>query len=231
MGHKAELKLIHKYLKDIKDDKTTIDMFKKYDVDIDELFLIPICFKDDLDVSARTEHAVIYLNRKLLKNPDQISHYLIHEICHVLQQTTSDGPIKGSTEDNYLDNPAEIEGFNNQTKHISETESPENAEIYIEKVLDHHSIDSEKERKERKDELLQLASSRPGKSEQLKLDFHSKKEQKLNKTQEELLQEFEKSIDDGPKESHARPTLVKLHPNDQTFRMRQLKELLEKIKN
>lgn len=150
--------LIQKCLDKIKKSDSIKDLFKEYDVSLDEIDLIPICFKKDLEVSARTEHAIIYLNDKLAKTIEELCPYLIHEITHYCQQTTGDKPTKGSNDDNYLDNPAEKEGFQNQTKYISETDGEDKAEKYIEKVLNHHNI-PEREMKTRKKQLLNIAAT------------------------------------------------------------------------
>ncbi len=156
--HQKLLKIINKAKQDIKTSQTVIDMFKEFNVDIDELDLIPMCFAE-LEVSARTEKGIIYLNYSLLEDGDfeKNNHYLTHEVTHFLQQTTGDGPTQGSTEDSYLHNPYEQEGFQYQTEFLSETEGDKAAEFYTKKVLDHHSLKG-KERKEVKDEILQLAS-------------------------------------------------------------------------
>lgn len=90
---------------------------------------------------------------------DDISHYVVHEVTHWFQQTTGNKPTPGSTSDSYLDNPVEQEGFRNQTKYIADTKGEEEAEKYIEKVLDHHSNDAKDKdkREDRKDKLLAIA--------------------------------------------------------------------------
>ena len=89
-------------------------MFEKYDLSPDEIDLIPMAFAK-LDVSARTDHGIVYLNIALLN--DGISdddHYLVHEITHAIQQTTGTKPTQSADDGNYLDNKDEIEGFQNQ---------------------------------------------------------------------------------------------------------------------
>lgn len=152
-----ELKIIKDVLNELQHNETVKAMFKKYKVDIEELFLFPITF-DDLDVSARTDHAIIYLNDKLKNSPDQVAHYLVHELTHALQQTSGSSPTKGSTDDTYLDNKDEQEGFQNQTEFISEEHGDDAAEEYVDQVLDHHEVTDNKERKERRDELLSIAA-------------------------------------------------------------------------
>jgi hypothetical protein len=227
-------KVIDEARERLKQDEVVQEMFDKFDVDLDELDYIPICFAD-LPVSARTEHGIIYLNYKLLEKGDfkDSDHYLVHEMTHYLQQTTGDGPTQGSNVDDYLDNPYEQEGFQNQTKYISETKGDKEAEKYTDKVLDHHDVPDE-EREERKDDLLQLASTlsvakRRRRSEQLPLKFGptEDKPKKLDTDRTALLADFERAVAEGPQESHARPSVKKLHPAEQTYRMQQLQRLME----
>jgi hypothetical protein len=150
----------------------------------------------DIDVSARTEKGIISFNKKLLKHPEAIPSYMSHEYRHVLDQCLSDGPTQGSADDDYLDNPAEIDGFNTQTKFLSETEGDEAAENYIDKVLDFHEV-PDKERKSHKEELLQLAS-------QLNLEYKP-----IRKTKDELLEEYDHAISAGPQGNHSRKTIMK----------------------
>lgn len=141
----------------IKSHPTIKRIFKDYGADLEEIDLIPICFAE-LDVSARTEKGIIYLNIHLLDDGNVLDdvHYLVHEITHYLQQCCSDGPTKGSTDDNYLYNNEEVEGFQNQVEYIADTHTPETAEKYVDQVLDHHGLKA-KEREDRKQKLLELA--------------------------------------------------------------------------
>lgn len=142
------------------------DICKKYKIDSDELPFVPICFAK-LPVSARTDHGIIYLNVDLfidkngvIMDNEQNDHYLPHEFTHFSQQTTGNKATPGSTEDTYLDNPIEQEGFQNQTKYISDTQGEGEAEEYIEQVLDHHTKNNvdDKKRESRKDKLLEFAN-------------------------------------------------------------------------
>ncbi len=142
----------------LKSDPVVQRMFEEYGVDISELDLVPIAFAK-LDVSARTDHGIIYLNTALLKEDgslDEDDHYLVHELSHFLQQTTGTKPTKSSENEFYLDNKDEIEGFQNQTEYIAETHGDEEAEEYVEKLLDHHEVDDKAEREKRKEKLLEL---------------------------------------------------------------------------
>ena len=154
---KKLLDLIEKYKEEIVDSDTWREVCKTHKVDPNFIFLFPVTFAK-LDVSARTENGVVYLNWRLLKDPDSICGYLTHEFSHILQQCFGDGPTTGSNEDSYLDNPFEQEGFQNQTSYIEETEGPEEADAYIEKVLDHHCV-PENEKEDRKKELLAIVKN------------------------------------------------------------------------
>jgi len=189
MSHQEHLDLINKILSKIKSTETIQDLFKKHDMDLELIQYIPICFSETLDVSARTEKGIIHLNSELLDDPESIEHYLAHEITHVLQQTCGDKPTTGAADDkSYLDNQYEQEGFQEQTKYLSETKGDEAAVSYINDVLDYHEIDGKKERDKRKKQLLQLAASH-----QHSLNFGP-----LNKTKEELDDEFEQALEKGP---------------------------------
>lgn len=157
LPHSESLKLIEAIKADALKSDALKDKFEEYNVDIEEFKYVPICFTD-LEVSARTDHGIIYLNNKLLEsgNISDISHYVVHEVTHFLQQTTGDGPTQGSTDGDYLDNEYEIEGFRTQTEFLSETQGEDVAEEYVEEVLDHHEV-PKSERKERMEALLAVA--------------------------------------------------------------------------
>jgi len=154
----------------LKSSKAIQDLFNKHKVDLEVVDFVPMCFADNLDVSARTMHGIIYFNSKL-KNSDDIFHYAAHEITHTIEQCFGDGPTEGSTDDDYLDNIHEQHGFQTQTRFISETESPEKAEAYVEKVLEHHDI-PESEKEEKKEDLLRTA----GLFQNIKNKFLNKKD-------------------------------------------------------
>jgi hypothetical protein len=160
--HKQLAPLLEKLKKRIFSSDVVKDMLEEYGIDKDELDLIPICFAE-LPVSARTDHGVIYLNIDLFSNGQEDlkenDHYLPHEMTHYMQQTTGNKATPGSTDENYLDNPTEQEGFQNQTKYISDTKGDEEAEEYADQVLDYHTKDDadDKKREKRREKLLALA--------------------------------------------------------------------------
>jgi len=151
---KVLLKIIERAKKSIKNNDIMKDVFKKYNIDINEIDNVPIAFKD-LNVSARTEKGVIYLNYRLLCNGDliKISGYLIHELTHYAQQTSGSKPKQNSTGKDYLDNKLEEEGFQNQIGYIAETKGKDSSEKYVDQVLDHHDVKDSK-REDKKEKLM-----------------------------------------------------------------------------
>lgn len=147
--------LINTAKKYIKKDEVMQNTFKEYGVPIDEIDFIPTYFKD-IDVSASTNHGVVWLNYKLLTdgNFSKDYSYLIHEYTHFLQQTCGDKPTKGSDDGDYLDNSHEIEGFQNQLEYIANEFGDDEAHKYVDHLLEHHDVEDKEEKVEKKEELL-----------------------------------------------------------------------------
>lgn len=148
-------RMLKKLREFLKQDEVVQKMFKEYEVDIDEIDYIPMRF-GKLDVSAKTDHGVIIYNYKLLTDGDFFKDfsYGVHEITHWLQQTTGTKPTQSSDEGSYLDNPFEQEGFQNQVEYIAKQDGEEEAEDYVDHLLDHHDVDTEEERDEKKETLM-----------------------------------------------------------------------------
>lgn len=146
------LKKMREYLKK---DGIVQEMFKEYKVDIEEIDFIPMRF-GTIDVSAKTDHGVIIFNYKLLTDGDFFKDfsYGVHEITHWLQQTTGTKPTQSADDGDYLDNPFEQEGFQNQIEYIATQFGKGEAENYVDDLLDHHDIDDHKEYKEKKETLM-----------------------------------------------------------------------------
>ena len=154
MPYKTLMRLINKAKKYLKSDGVMQQIFNDYNLDIEEIDYIPTFFKK-LDVSAKTDHGVVYLNYKLLTDGDFFKDYsyLIHEYTHWCQQTTGDKPTKSSDDGEYLDNKYEIEGFTNQVEYIAGEFGDDEAEDYVDDLLEHHEIDGEKY-DDKKEELM-----------------------------------------------------------------------------
>lgn len=224
ISHIEALKIINAAKERIKKHDALKEVFDKYDISIDEVDNIPVCFAD-IDVSARTDHGIIYLNWGLLEEGfPKNDHYLIHEMTHYAQQTTGDGPTKGSTDDTYLDNEYEQEGFQVQTEYISETKGKEVAENYIDNVLDYHEV-PKAERSKKKQELLQVANVT---SQQLQLPLDPPK---LGKTKEQLLAEYDEAVRRGPQARHERRSILRtmIPSNQKIFIQQQLQKLMEAL--
>lgn len=159
--HKKLRPILEKVRAKVRNHPIITDLFKENKLDPDEFDLIPMCFAK-LDVSARTDHGVIYFNVDLAKDGfGKNDHYMVHEGTHWVDQCTGTKPTKGSDSGDYLKNPEEVEAFQHQVEYIDETKSKDKAEKYVEKVLDHHDVHDKKERKSRHDALMALASNSP----------------------------------------------------------------------
>lgn len=146
--------LINKAKSYLKKNEVMQRIFKDYDLDISEIDYIPTMF-GEIDVSAKTDHGIVILNYRLLEDGDFFKDYsyLVHEYTHWAQQTTGTKPTKGADDGEYLDNPFEQEGFQNQVEYIAEHNGEGEAENYVEELLEHHDID-EDEKEDKKEKLL-----------------------------------------------------------------------------
>ena len=128
---------------------------EEYGVSPNIIDLIPIKF-GDLDVSAKTDHGIITLNYKLLCDGDFFKDfsYLVHEGTHFLQQCFNNKATQSSDDGSYLDNPYEQEAFSEQVEYIADQFGKDEAEDYVDDLLDHHDITSKKEVEEKKDILM-----------------------------------------------------------------------------
>lgn len=145
--------MINKLKEEIKKEDEYIDKCEEYGKDINFIDSVPISFDDELDVSAKTVNGEVFLNGKLFddNNWDNKMRYMIHEIIHVMQQDA--GQVNGKTDKNhYLDDKNEQEAFQAQISYMSEHDTPEEIQKYLEQLLDHHNIKG-KERKEKIKEL------------------------------------------------------------------------------
>ncbi|MFA5023451.1 MAG: hypothetical protein WC523_00640 [Patescibacteria group bacterium] len=138
----------------IKKDKAVIEKFEEYNIPIDVIDSVPICFCE-LDVSAKTKDKKIYLNQSMLSRDNAFEFatpYLSHEIVHVLQQITGKNLSKDKADD-YLDKPTEMEAFETQVDFKKRHEGEDSAEEYVDHLLDYHDING-KERREKEKKLL-----------------------------------------------------------------------------
>jgi hypothetical protein len=155
MPYKSLNRMIKKMREYLKTNDVVIKMFEEYKVDLEELDYIPMMF-GNLDVSAKTDHGVIIFNYKLLTDGDFFKDfsYGVHEMTHWLQQTTGTKATKSSDDGDYLDNPYEQEGFQNQVQYIADQFGEGEAEQYVDDLLEHHEVESKKEVKDKKETLM-----------------------------------------------------------------------------
>ena len=72
-----------------------------------------------------------------------------------MQQCTGTHPTQGADEGEYLDNSYEREGFQYQVEFIDDHFGKEEAEDYVENLLDHHDIKDDDKKDELKDVLME----------------------------------------------------------------------------
>ncbi len=155
MPYKSLNRLITKARNFLKNDDVWKRICEENNVKPDIIDVIPIMF-GDLEVSAKTDHGIIILNYKLLQDGNFFKDYsyLIHEGTHWFQQCFGNKPTQSSDDGSYLDNPAEQEGFQNQIDYIADHFGEEEAHKYVDHLLNHHEIDSKKEKKDKKEILM-----------------------------------------------------------------------------
>jgi len=154
--YKTLNRLIMKMREFLKQDSVVKEMFKEYDVNIEEIDYIPMMF-GPIDVSAKTDHGIIIYNYKLLTDGDFFKDfsYGVHEVTHWLQQTTGDKPTKSSNDGEYLENPYEQSAFTNQVEYIADHQGEEKAEDYVDNLLEHHEVENKKDKQKLEDILLE----------------------------------------------------------------------------
>ena len=137
-----EKKIIKILRKELKKQPMAQHLCKKYNEDLNFIDDIVIKF-EPIDVSAKTVNGEIILNSKLLEGKFRDNmRYLIHEFTHALQQ--ENGMVEPSGNEDYLDDPNEIEAFQNQLDYMEETYNEREIQQYLEQLLDHHNIHGKK---------------------------------------------------------------------------------------
>jgi hypothetical protein len=115
---------------------------------------VPISF-DKIKVAAKTINGKIILNPKLIKKPFKIiMRYVIHELVHAIQHVEDFGKNQDDKDDDYLDRNDEIEAFQRQIEYDSKTRGPDEAEKYVDNLLEYHDIPKSKV-EEKKSEFME----------------------------------------------------------------------------
>lgn len=149
------MKAIDRAKKKLKNDETMQAIFKEYGETVDIIDLIPTAFSD-LDVSATTNHGVVYLNYSLLCDGDFTKdyQYLIHEYTHWADQCLGKRPTQSADDGEYLKNPDEQKGFANQMEYVAREYGEDEAEEYVDNLLEHHEV-KRKDQEDIKEKLLE----------------------------------------------------------------------------
>ena len=153
------LREIFKALSEIRvsllNDEIAKDICEEAGEDIGLLEVVPIMF-EDMDVTAKTVSGKIVLNPALIDEDSPVMmRYIIHELVHVLQHL--DG-VTGNDDDNsgnYLDKKTEEEAFKRQIEFDAKHRSEDEADEYIEGLLEYHDF-PKKKREEKEEELKEF---------------------------------------------------------------------------
>lgn len=140
----------------LKDSEAVRGMFGHYHVPIERIHDVDIRFAD-LPVSAKTKDEIIYINNKFLEDLDfsEELHYIVHEMCHWLQQRCDDPYDRFPDADtDYLDMPSEWEAFMYQAHFMREFYGDKRAEEYVDDLLDFHDVNGAERKKKRAALLL-----------------------------------------------------------------------------
>jgi len=149
----AKTKIISKLKNFLKADETYLELCKEYEQDPEIIDGIAVVFTSDIDVTAKTINAKVFLNSSLLDEGFKIiARYLLHELTHCFQHMEKEGKKRGKKEKIYLDRPEELEAFQYQIKFDTEHRKDDDVNKYINNLLSYHKIPKD-ERKEKKDQL------------------------------------------------------------------------------
>jgi hypothetical protein len=159
---KKTLEEVNKILSDdkefLKKEPVVLRVLHEYGFKTDIIDGIPMKFSDDLDVSAKTINSSIELNTSLLDESTIIRRrYEVHELVHALQHMRNEGKKNNNAdEQDYLRDENEVEAFQNQIEFDSKYRGENEAEEYVEDLVEYHEV-PEHDREEIKEELLERA--------------------------------------------------------------------------
>jgi hypothetical protein len=150
------IELISKLKSELKENDIALEICKEYGHDIDIIDGLAIEFADseEVDASAKTINARIFLNKKLMDGPfENVMRYALHEFVHSLQHMERSGTEDPYVDCEYLERPDEVEAFQFQIKYEDDVRGEDRAHEYIDDLLDYHEIPSGK-KEDKKEELL-----------------------------------------------------------------------------
>lgn len=148
------IELLAKIKDELKNSEIAKQICGKYGYEIDIIDGIPIEFIDGLDSSAKTINSKIQINDELMDAPfEKVMRYAIHELTHALQHMQRYGKEDPHSGKEYLDRGDEIEAFQFQVEYESENVGKNEAETYVDELLEYHEI-PEEDREDKKEELM-----------------------------------------------------------------------------
>jgi hypothetical protein len=114
---------------------------------------IPLVFTNDLDVTAKTINAKVFLNSSLIDEKIEIiGRYFLHELTHCFQHMKKEGERQKKKNNIYLDRPEELEAFQYQIKFDAEKRGDKDVNKYVNDLLSYHKV-PKNERPKKKEEL------------------------------------------------------------------------------
>jgi hypothetical protein len=150
---KAEL--VAKVKKYIMADEVYRELCQEYNRSPSILDGIPVVFTDDIDVTAKTINAKVFLNSSLMDEGIHIiARYLLHELTHCFQHMEKEGKKRKEKDKVYLNRPEELEAFQYQIKFDSKKRPDHKVNDYVNNLISYHKIPKE-ERKKKKEELTE----------------------------------------------------------------------------
>jgi len=135
-----EIEMIAEVKDSLKKNDIALEICKEYGFEPDIIDGIAIEFgnPEEVDASAKTIDARVFLNSNLLKGSfNEIMRYAIHELVHALQHMKREGPADPYEKMDYLDRPDELEAFQYQIKFENDVHGEDEAEDYVDDLIEY----------------------------------------------------------------------------------------------
>lgn len=151
---KTRTKIVSDLKNYLKSNNIFLELCKEYGQDVTILDGIPVVFTSEIDVTAKTINAKVFLNTSLVDEKFEImARYLIHELAHCFQHMENEGKKQKKKQKDYLNRPEELEAFQYQIKFDASERSHEKANDYVNDLLSYHDI-PKRRRNTKKKELM-----------------------------------------------------------------------------
>lgn len=147
-------KMVAKLKDFLKADQTYRDLCEEYDHDESIIDGIPVVFTSEIDVTAKTVNAKVFINTSIIDDKFEIvARYLLHELTHCFQHMEKEGKKNKEKNKVYLNRPEEMEAFQYQIEFDARKRSGKKVNEYVNDLLSYHNIPKEK-RPAKKEELM-----------------------------------------------------------------------------